>query len=203
MLNVCCWERRLNVFVQPAILGQLPDVLILMNVIRRNLVLKELLVIIQLAVIRVSVPEDPLEILIGWLLTAAQDLFSPSKHLYYIFVILDFFHLSFFREGCSSLRNADSCGDSKPCPDQEICVTDPALGASACICPSGYARNGRGACVDIDECNEPAGDRIPCGTNAVCKNLPGSYECTCPSGFHGNPYSLCEGNCMVFKSFSF
>lgn len=114
-----------------------------------------------------------------------------------------FFHLSFFREGCSSLRNADSCGDSKPCPDQEICVTDPALGASACICPSGYARNGRGACVDIDECNEPAGDRIPCGTNAVCKNLPGSYECTCPSGFHGNPYSLCEGNCMVFKSFNF
>lgn len=36
--------------------------------------------------------------------------------------------------------------------------------------------------VDVDECKTGA-----CGEGAICTNLPGSFECTCPTGFKGNP----------------
>lgn len=49
-----------------------------------------------------------------------------------------------------------------------------------------------GKCRDIDECNAQL-DHPTCGLNALCKNLPGSYECQCPPGFNGNPYTSCEG----------
>lgn len=38
------------------------------------------------------------------------------------------------------------------------------------------------ALTDVDECREN-----PCGPGALCTNLPGGYECSCPSGFQGNP----------------
>lgn len=34
----------------------------------------------------------------------------------------------------------------------------------------------------MDECKEN-----PCGSGAVCTNLPGDYQCSCPSGYKGNP----------------
>ncbi|WVZ51315.1 hypothetical protein U9M48_002469 [Paspalum notatum var. saurae] len=41
---------------------------------------------------------------------------------------------------------------------------------------------------DINECEHP--DRYPC--YGVCTNLPGTYECRCPGGSHGN-YSMMHG----------
>ena len=35
---------------------------------------------------------------------------------------------------------------------------------------------------DIDECSISA----PCDTNAQCLNTPGSYNCSCNSGYTGN-----------------
>ena len=43
-----------------------------------------------------------------------------------------------------------------------------------CECLDGYARRGGGRCEDIDECS--AG---PCPEGATCRNLDGSFACTC------------------------
>ena len=63
--------------------------------------------------------------------------------------------------------------------------------SGACVCRRGYDRNpATGACEDINECLTTA--KPVCGADAVCKNLPGSYECECPTGFSGNPFSRCD-----------
>ena len=71
------------------------------------------------------------------------------------------------------------------CKPGETCVS------GACVCRRGYDRNpATGACEDINECLTTA--KPVCGADAVCKNLPGSYECECPTGFSGNPFSRCD-----------
>ncbi|XP_053348723.1 adhesion G protein-coupled receptor E2-like isoform X2 [Clarias gariepinus] len=35
-------------------------------------------------------------------------------------------------------------------------------------------------CVDINECTT---NKVICGSDATCHNAPGSYYCTCVSGF--------------------
>lgn len=43
--------------------------------------------------------------------------------------------------------------------------------------------------IDVDECAE---SRQTCGYGAQCTNLPGGFECQCPSGHSGDPYrGLC------------
>lgn len=44
--------------------------------------------------------------------------------------------------------------------------------------------------VDIDECAVGT----PCG-NGTCKNIIGSFECTCEEGFEPGPMVTCEGKC--------
>ncbi|XP_078387324.1 adhesion G protein-coupled receptor E1-like isoform X4 [Cetorhinus maximus] len=50
--------------------------------------------------------------------------------------------------------------------------------AQAATCNPGYYYNPIYICIDINEC-----DSSPCGPQAVCKNTPGSFKCSCPSGF--------------------
>ncbi|MCP6606271.1 calcium-binding EGF-like domain-containing protein, partial [Klebsiella pneumoniae] len=84
-----------------------------------------------------------------------------------------------------------SCSETKPCPTGEQCIHDEFSLENVCICPEHYTRDSdTGKCRDIDECTEQR-DHPACGLNAICKNLPGSYECLCPPGFNGNPFSLC------------
>ncbi|KAL5010998.1 hypothetical protein ScPMuIL_013303 [Solemya velum] len=62
-------------------------------------------------------------------------------------------------------------------------------------CSSGYE--------DIDECSK---DIHHCDTNAVCLNTPGSYTCTCKTGYTGNGNTCTvsgdtagnRGNCTDF-----
>lgn len=86
-----------------------------------------------------------------------------------------------------------ACGPEKPCPSGEQCIKDDFVGYSVCICSRGYARDPiSGKCRDIDECTELK-EKSACGFNAICKNMPGSYDCQCPVGFSGNPFAICEG----------
>ncbi len=59
-----------------------------------------------------------------------------------------------------------------------------------CVCRRGFItdENNLGQCVDLNECLTGS----VCGPNAVCKNLPGSYDCECPQGFSGNPFVGCQ-----------
>ncbi|XP_064992082.1 wall-associated receptor kinase 2-like isoform X1 [Musa acuminata AAA Group] len=56
-----------------------------------------------------------------------------------------------------------------------------------CNCLSGYHGNPYVAhgCQDIDECSDK--DQYPC--HGTCKNLPGSYNCFCPPGTHGDAFN--------------
>ena len=49
-------------------------------------------------------------------------------------------------------------------------------------------------CLDIDECAATPGI---CGTNAACRNTPGSFSCSCLSSFMGNPPNVpCREPCQ-------
>lgn len=49
-------------------------------------------------------------------------------------------------------------------------------------CPAGFnPSNDSTHCLDIDEC--ASNPQICSGTNQICENLPGNYQCTCENGF--------------------
>eukprot|EP01089_Gocevia_fonbrunei_P015086 TRINITY_DN4310_c0_g3_i1.p1 TRINITY_DN4310_c0_g3~~TRINITY_DN4310_c0_g3_i1.p1 ORF type:complete len:661 (-),score=127.32 TRINITY_DN4310_c0_g3_i1:65-2047(-) len=51
-----------------------------------------------------------------------------------------------------------------------------------CLCKPGFAEDGSGGCVDIDECGSN-----PChNPNAYCDNYPGGFHCRCKAGFEGD-----------------
>ena len=49
--------------------------------------------------------------------------------------------------------------------------------------------------TDVDEC---AGD--PCGSNADCTNTPGSFLCTCHTGYQGDG-TTCTGDCSCLEKY--
>ncbi|RVW81555.1 Wall-associated receptor kinase 5 [Vitis vinifera] len=55
-----------------------------------------------------------------------------------------------------------------------------------CHCLNGYQGNPylANGCQDINECNDP--NQNVCHKIALCSNIPGSYSCNCPSGYHGD-----------------
>ncbi|XP_066590412.1 uncharacterized protein slow isoform X2 [Prorops nasuta] len=71
-------------------------------------------------------------------------------------------HLSF---GC----NKPTC--LPPCQNNGMCISP-----GKCTCTKGYT--GSQCQTDVDEC----ATEKPCGQ--ICRNIPGSYECHCRSGFH-------------------
>nr|AQT19789.1 hypothetical protein Smed-vldlr [Schmidtea mediterranea] len=54
-----------------------------------------------------------------------------------------------------------------------------------CHCPLGYKlQPDNRTCVDIDECSAS-----PSKCNQICKNTPGSYECSCYDGYRQNQHN--------------
>eukprot|EP00808_Paulinella_micropora_P010327 g29550.t1 len=65
-------------------------------------------------------------------------------------------------------------------------------GASAALCPSGYNEQGAD-CVDMDEC--VLGLHNCNTTRSTCRNTPGSFVCTCNSGYR---VSAAEISCSSY-----
>ncbi|KAK3273561.1 hypothetical protein CYMTET_18206, partial [Cymbomonas tetramitiformis] len=84
-----------------------------------------------------------------------------------------------------SESQSDSDSEEPPPPvEGDQCGALPCHVAAACIegqckCLAGYAGDGI-ACVDVDECEW---DAAPCGSNSMCINLEGLYECQCMTGY--------------------
>ncbi|CAJ0942703.1 unnamed protein product, partial [Mesorhabditis belari] len=65
--------------------------------------------------------------------------------------------------------------------ETELCIN------AKCECKHGFEKIA-GKCTDVNECLVDQ----PCHQLASCKNLDGSYECTCPDGYHGDGKSCVE-----------
>ncbi|XP_042344374.1 sushi domain-containing protein 1 isoform X2 [Plectropomus leopardus] len=67
----------------------------------------------------------------------------------------------------------DTCHPNATCEDKSD------GSGKVCNCKYGFVGNGRTYCQDIDEC------RIPglCGEGGQCRNLEGSFECSCQLGY--------------------
>ncbi|NXE93182.1 HMCN1 protein, partial [Menura novaehollandiae] len=105
------------------------------------------------------------------------------------------------RETCPEgyeARNA-RCVDVDECETRDTCQHEcrNSPGSYQCACPSGYRLmpNGK-TCQDIDECLE---QNINCGSNQMCFNMRGSYQCIdtpCPPNYQREPLSgFCLKNC--------
>jgi len=66
------------------------------------------------------------------------------------------------------------------CDALASCSALPDGGHTCGGCPPGYDGSGDTACVDIDECSVGSDD---CHAPASCVNLPGSFDCQCPTGY--------------------
>ncbi|XP_014802303.1 PREDICTED: hemicentin-1 [Calidris pugnax] len=105
------------------------------------------------------------------------------------------------RETCPEGYEArnDRCVDIDECETRDICQHEcrNTLGSYQCTCPAGYRLTPNGkTCQDIDECLE---QNINCGSNQMCFNMRGSYQCIdtpCPPNYQREPLSgFCLKNC--------
>ena len=55
--------------------------------------------------------------------------------------------------------------------------------------------------IDIDECDLAQGLLSRCGEGAICSNTPGSFSCSCPPGFSGDPSTRCLGTIGNYSSY--
>ncbi len=53
--------------------------------------------------------------------------------------------------------------------------------------------------ADVDECADTSLNT--CASNAMCVNSPGSFACSCPPGFVGDPTVDCQGENGKINSF--
>ncbi|KAL5215243.1 hypothetical protein ABZP36_004395 [Zizania latifolia] len=74
------------------------------------------------------------------------------------------------------------------CNNISSCIDAPSGAGYLCSCNGGYAGNPyeTDGCLDIDECRDRSNN---CTNKAVCRNTPGSYNCSCPENMFGDGYT--------------
>lgn len=77
-----------------------------------------------------------------------------------------------------------NCTTTNPCSPNQECVYVGPDASGFCVCPHGYELLSYGECRPISLCE----GNNPCARGAVCRDKPGSYECTCPVDTIGDPY---------------
>ncbi|XP_047938998.1 putative wall-associated receptor kinase-like 16 [Salvia hispanica] len=87
-------------------------------------------------------------------------------------------------ENCSRAQQSRStyvCSDNSECLDFDSNVV-----GYHCRCLQGYQGNPYlpNGYLDIDECSNHTLN--PCDSNSICTNTPGSVNCTCRKGYHGD-----------------
>lgn len=89
-----------------------------------------------------------------------------------------------YRDGCRQVATTPpGCSATNPCRNGEECVRQGDATTGVCVCARGFVRDQETAiCRDINECLESPAEKPACGFRATCKNLPGSYDCSCPPG---------------------
>ncbi|XP_060753276.1 adhesion G protein-coupled receptor E1 isoform X5 [Tachysurus vachellii] len=95
---------------------------------------------------------------------------------------------NFTEDKGGTCKDINECTENKSiCGPNAVCDNIP--GSYQCSCATGFvASNGQKhfnarqnvTCNDINECTE---NKSICGPNAVCDNIPGSYQCSCATGF--------------------
>lgn len=94
-------------------------------------------------------------------------------------------------ESSGMVYKDDWLASTSLCPSHSTCTNT--YGSYACNCDDGWemahassANNGgtNTGCVDVDECG--AGNGTVCSQHADCTNMPGSFLCSCKSGWYGD-----------------
>jgi len=109
----------------------------------------------------------------------------------------------FVGDGFVECRDVDECLSNVACGSNALCANT--VGNFTCECQKGFAGDPYSGvsrqsvliirqrhhhhhhpfqCADIDECRSN-----PCGQGSKCTNLIGDYQCSCPAGLIGDPYS--------------
>ncbi|XP_057801212.1 wall-associated receptor kinase 2-like [Salvia miltiorrhiza] len=82
-------------------------------------------------------------------------------------------------ENCKGARDSTDFA----CLDNTDCIDSDDIAGYRCLCQKGYEGNPylSPGCTDIDECGSN-----PCHEHGICKNLQGTFNCSCKKGYSGD-----------------